>query len=240
MKGVTDVKKISNDKKMALCKSYMAMDKGMMKRMVMCKSQDLRGAMGMAKQLCGDGKMGGSGSGGGKKDGDDFCSNAPNAKMMKECKEAHMECMKSSSDAAKQKKCWYDKKKQLEEKAKRAVDFCDNAQDDDTKKKCKEEQRKCMALKDTKKQKECWADKVNCMSMTNNGACFAAIKKKYGDGKMGGSGSGGGKMDGDVCDMALKMMKDMMKGVTDVKKISNDKKMALCKSYMNMGKDMMK
>merc|ERR1719181_2757543 len=211
-----------------------------MKRMVMCKSQDLRGAMGMAKQLCGDGKMGGSGSGGGKKDGDDFCSNAPNAKMMKECKEAHMECMKSSSDAAKQKKCWYDKKKQLEEKAKRAVDFCDHAQDDDTKKKCKEEQRKCMAFKDPKKQKECWADKVNCMSMKNNGACFAAIKKKYGDGKMGGSGSGGGKMDGDVCDMALKMMKDMMKGVTDVKKVSNDKKMALCKSYMAMDKGMMK
>merc|ERR1719155_428924 len=158
MKGVTDVKKISNDKKMALCKSYMAMDKGMMKRMVMCKSQDLRGAMGMAKQLCGDGKMGGSGSGGGKKDGDDFCSNAP-AKMMKECKEAHMECMKSSSDAAKQKKCWYEKKKQLEEKAK-TVDFCDHAQDDDTKKKCREEQMECMkSSSDAAKQKKCWYDK---------------------------------------------------------------------------------
>merc|ERR1719476_972530 len=43
------------------------MDKGMMKRMMMCKSQDLKDAMGMAKQLCGDGKMGGSGSGAAKK-----------------------------------------------------------------------------------------------------------------------------------------------------------------------------
>merc|ERR1719181_1020443 len=35
--------------------------------MMMCKSQDLKDAMGMAKQLCGDGKMGGSGSGAAKK-----------------------------------------------------------------------------------------------------------------------------------------------------------------------------
>merc|ERR1712139_702700 len=189
---------------------------------------------GMAKQLCGGGKMGGSGSGGGKKDGDDFCSNAP-ANMRKECMMARTKCMKS----AQQKKCWDDKKKQLEEKAKKTVDYCDLAQDAGMKKKCKEEQRKCMDFKDTKKQKECWADKVKCMSMKKNAACFAAVAKKYGDGRKGGSGSGGGKKDGDVCDMALRVMKEMMKDVTDVKKISNDKKVAICKSYMDMGKDMM-
>jgi len=117
MKDVTDVKKISNDKKVAICKSYMDMGKDMMQKMMMCQSQDLRGAMGMAKQLCGGGKMGGSGSGGGKKDGDDFCSNAP-ANMRKECMMARTKCMKS----AQQKKCWDDKKKQLEEKAKKTGD----------------------------------------------------------------------------------------------------------------------
>ena len=70
MKDVTDVKKISNDRKVAICKSYMGMHKDMMKTMTMCNSKDLKDAMGMVQQLCGGGKMGGSGSGGGKKDGD--------------------------------------------------------------------------------------------------------------------------------------------------------------------------
>lgn len=67
MKDVKDVKKISNDMKMAICKKFMAMDKDMMKKMMMCKSKDLTDAMGMVKQLCGGDKKDGSGSGGKRK-----------------------------------------------------------------------------------------------------------------------------------------------------------------------------
>jgi len=56
MANVKDPKKISGAMKMAVCKAYMAIDKDMMKKMMMCKSKDLQDKMGMVKQLCGGAK----------------------------------------------------------------------------------------------------------------------------------------------------------------------------------------
>merc|ERR1719181_2050060 len=52
MKNVKDPRKISGVMKMAICKAYMAMDKDMMKKMMMCKSKELKDTVGMVKQLC--------------------------------------------------------------------------------------------------------------------------------------------------------------------------------------------
>jgi len=73
-----------------------------------------------------------------------------------------------------------------------------------------------------------------CQSQKLIGAIGMA-KQLCGDGKMGGSGSGGGKKDGEVCDMALKSL-GVLKGLQDVK---SELGMTACNMYNDMGKDMM-
>merc|ERR1712032_615437 len=64
----------------------------------------------------------------------------------------------------------------------------------------------------------------------------------YGSGKSSGYGSGYGSGSGsmDVCSIALKMMRDMMKGITGKKDITLARRVEICKSYNGMDKDMMR
>merc|ERR1719506_209936 len=99
----------------------------------------------------------------------------------------------------------------------KTLDFCAQAPSHHMAQKCQYEQKKCMTISsDKEKQKACWEGKMKeLMAEANRG-----------------SGSGSSM---DVCVIALNAMRDMMKGVKNLKDITAAKKMDMCKSYKSMG-----
>ena len=65
LKGIKDIKDIAPARKMAICKALSGMDKGMMSKVMMCKSVELKAGLKQAMALCAV-KKAGSGSGGHK------------------------------------------------------------------------------------------------------------------------------------------------------------------------------
>merc|ERR1712032_1644700 len=147
--------------------------------------------------------------------GEDFCKEAPSG-LMKVCKALQAKCMALKA-VAEQKTCMHAATKELQEKMK-TLDFCGQAPSHIAQK-CQYEQKKCMTISsDKEKQKACWEGKMKeLMAEANRGS---------------GSGSGSSM---DVCAIALNAMRDMMKGVKNLKDITAAKKMDMCKSYKSMG-----
>lgn len=132
---------------------------------------------------------------------------------MKVCKASQAKCMALKA-VAEQKTCMHAAIKELQEKAKN-LDFCGQAPSHIAQK-CQHEQKKCMTISSDKaKQKACWEGKMKeLMAEANRG-----------------SGSGSSM---DVCAIALNAMRDMMKGVKNLKDVPAAKKMEMCKSYNSM------
>merc|ERR1719362_1752844 len=214
MKGVKNLKDITAAKKMDMCKSYKSMG-NMMSHLAKCTSYELKVGLSNAKLLCGSGKSSGYGSGkssgygSGSRGHEDFCKEAPSG-LMKVCKALQAKCMALKA-VAEQKTCMHAATKELQEKMK-TLDFCGQAPSHIAQK-CQYEQKKCMTISsDKEKQKACWEGKMKeLMAEANRG-----------------SGSGSSM---DVCAIALNAMRDMMKGVKNLKDITAAKKMDMCKSY---------
>merc|ERR1719182_312691 len=203
----------------------------MMSHLAKCTSYELKVGLSNAKLLCGSGESSGYGSGkssgygsgygSGKSSGygsgsrghEDFCKEAPSG-LMKVCKALQAKCMALKA-VAEQKTCMHAATKELQEKMK-TLDFCGQAPSHIAQK-CQYEQKKCMTISsDKEKQKACWEGKMKeLMAEANRG-----------------SGSGSSM---DVCVIALNAMRDMMKGVKNLKDITAAKKMDMCKSYKSMG-----